>query len=293
MEPFMMSNRWEGGLHLMVSTLSKNVLRHILLFLLSFFIAFPFLWMVSSAIKTKEEIWHFPPTWWPKVPQWHNFIEAWNSAPFGLYIFNSTFTALIIVCLQVVNSSMMAYALTQLKFKGKEVLFFSILVTYMLPVAATYVPSYILLANLGMLDSYQGIIVSNAVSVFGIFLIRQAFMQISKEVIEAARLDGAGHWALLWKIMFPLSKSTVITFALISFIQMYNNYLWPSLILNSQEKFLITIGLRQFFIEEGAYGIKWPLVMAASTFAIMPLLVLFFVAEKWFIKGIGDRGVKG
>jgi multiple sugar transport system permease protein len=271
----------------------KKTFIHIILILFSILTAFPFLWMLISAIKTKDEIWLFPPTFWPENPQWHNFIEAWNSAPFGLYMFNSMFTAAAIVLFQIICAAMMAYALTQFRFKGQKILFASILAVYMLPAATTYVPSYVILSKLNMLDSYQGMIISNAVSVFGIFFIRQAFMQVPGEMVEAAKVDGASHWAILWKVLFPMTKSSFMTFSLISFVQMFNNYLWPSLILKSQDKFLITIGLRQFFIEGGAYGIKWPLVMAANVFAVAPLLLLFFVAQKWFIKGINDRGVKG
>ena len=271
----------------------KNIIRHVLLIVFSFIMAFPFIWMVLSAIKTKNEIWQFPPKLFPAVPQWHNFIDAWNSAPFGLYIFNSGFTSLLIVLIQIINSAMIAYALTELKFKGKKPLFAVVMGTYMLPAAATYLPSYVILSNMNLIDTLTGVVVSNAVSVFGIFLIRQAFKQIKREVVEAAMMDGASHWKILWHIMFPLTKSSFVTFGLISFVSNYNNYLWPSLIIKSPNKYLITIGLRQFFIQQGAYGIKWPQIMAASTFTIAPLLLLFFVAQKWFMNGIADSGVKG
>lgn len=275
------------------STLLAALSKHVLLICFSFLMAFPFLWMAVSAIKTKDEIWKFPPTLWPDIPQWQNFLDAWQAAPFGLYLFNSAFTALIIVLIQIVNSAMMSYAFTQIKFKGNHLLFALVIGTYMLPAAATYVPSYIILSKLQMLNSYQGLILSNAVSVFGIFLVRQAFLQVPKEVIEAAKMDGAGHWRILWQILFPLSKASFITFALISFVQMYNNYLWPSLIIKDEKYSLITMGLRQFFITEGAYGMQWPLIMAASTFAVLPLLILFIIAQRWFVKGISDSGVKG
>lgn len=254
---------------------------------------FPFLWMVLSALKTNDEIWQFPPTWWPEDPKWSHFAEAWSMAPFDQYLFNSIFTALIIVLLQVINSAMIAYAFTQFQFKGKNLLFSIVLLTYMLPVAATYVPSYVILADSNLLDTYQGLILSNAVSVFGIFLFRQAFLQVPKEVIEAGIMDGASHWRVLWRIVAPLTKPTIITFILISFVQNYNSYLWPTLIMNSEEKQLITTGLRQFFIQEGAYGIQWPMIMAASSFAVIPLLVLFAFTQKWFMSGITDQGIKG
>lgn len=271
----------------------KDILRYLSLTIFSLIVAFPFLWLVISSLKTKDEMWLFPPTLWPAVTQWGNYSDALKSAPFGLYIFNSAFTAAIIVAIQLINSALIAYAFTQLRFRFKNVLFFIVMATYMLPAAATYVPSYVLLAKFNMLDSYQGIILSNSVSVFGIFLLRQDFLQIKKELVEAAKIDGAGHLRILVQILMPLTKSSFITLALISFISNYNNYLWPSLILKDPKHYLVTIGLRQFFIQGGAYGIKWPQVMAASTVTVLPLLILFFIAQKWFVKSIGDTGVKG
>lgn len=172
-------------------------------------------------------------------------------------------------------------------------MFFVVMTTYMLPAAATYVPCYIMLAKMNMLDTYRGIIISNAVSVFGIFLIRQEFMQVRRELVEAGRMDGAGHLRILLQIVAPQCKSAFITLGLISFISNYNNYLWPSLIIKNPKYYLVPIGLRQFFIQGGAYGIKWPQVMAASTITVLPLLLLFFIAQKWFMQSVGDTGVKG
>lgn len=267
--------------------------KHVFLLFVSFLMVFPFFWMVISALKTKDEIWQFPPVLWPEKPNWHHFSEAWAMAPFDQYILNSVFTAAAIVFIQVINSALIAYAFTQMKFKGQNLLFSIILITYMLPTAATYVPSYVILADFNLLDTYKGIILSSAVSAFGIFLFRQAFLQVPKELVEAARVDGASHWTIIWKIIFPTTKATFITFALISFVQNYNSYLWPTLITTSESKFLITTGLRQFFIQEGAYGMQWPLIMAASAFAVLPLLIVFVLVQKWIISGINDQGLKG
>ena len=200
--------------------------------------------------------------------------------------------ATIIVAFQIIGSAMIAYALTQFNFKGRKILFAIIMGTYMLPSAATYVPCYMILSKINLIDTLTGIIISNLGNVFGIFLMRQAFLQINKSLIEAARIDGASHWKILWKIVFPLTKPTFITFGLISFVTYYNDYMYPSLITKSPEKFLISAGLRQFFIQGGAYGIKWPEIMAASTITVLPLLILFLVAQKWFMQGVGDTGVK-
>jgi multiple sugar transport system permease protein len=250
--------------------------------------AFPFFWMFSSSLKTNDEIWSVPPVLWPSEPKWSNFVEAWQAAPFGLYIFNSVFVAAAIVIIQLVNSSMMSYALTHMRFALSRVLVATIIVTYMLPVSATYLSGYVILSRIGLLDTYTGLIVSNSVTIFGIFLLRQAFLQVPKEMVEAAKVDGCGHWRILWTIMVPLSRSTLIVMTLLSFIAMYNNYFWPMLITKNPKLQLVSAGLRSFFVEGGAYGLKWPLIMAGSTFTILPLVLLFLAAQKWIIKGVSS-----
>ena len=267
-------------------------LRHIMLICISIVTFFPFIWMMTSSLKTKDEIFQFPPKLLPQVFNWSNFLEVFKEAPFEVYIGNSFFVATIIVAFQIIGSAMIAYALTQFNFKGRKILFAIIMGTYMLPSAATYVPCYMILSKINLIDTLTGIIISNLGNVFGIFLMRQAFLQINKILIEAARIDGASHWKILWKIVFPLTKPTFITFGLISFVTYYNDYMYPSLITKSPEKFLISAGLRQFFIQGGAYGIKWPEIMAASTITVLPLLILFLLAQKWFMQGVGDTGVK-
>lgn len=269
-----------------------GILKHILLICLSIITFFPFIWMISSALKTKDEIFQFPPKLLPSSMQWSNFADVFKEAPFASYIENSLVVAILVVAFQIVSCAMIAYAFTQFEFKGKKILFAVVMATYMLPSAATYVPCYIILSKVNLIDTLTGLIISNFANVFGIFLMRQSFMQINKSLIEAARIDGASHLKILWNIVFPLTKPTFITFGLISFVTYYNDYMYPSLITKSPEKFLISAGLRQFFIEGGAYGIKWPQIMAASTITVIPLLILFFAAQKWFMKGISDSGVK-
>lgn len=270
----------------------KKVLLYVFLTVFTFAVAFPFLWMISSALKTKDEVMNS----FSLIPSqflWGNFAEAFHGAPFGRYIFNSLFTALGIVAIQIVNSAMIAYAITQLDFRGRGLIFAIVMATNMLPAAATYVPSYIILAKMGLLNTYTGLIISNCVYMFGIFLIRQAFLQVSKSLVEAAWVEGASHWHTLWHILVPIAKSSFVTLGLLSFVANYNNYMWPSLITTRPQYYLISQGLRLYFIEGGAYGIKWPQIMAASTFTVLPLMILFFITQRWFIQGISDSGVKG
>lgn len=265
----------------------------LLLFLFSIFTAFPFFWMVISALKTKAEIMDVS-KFFPAEFQWNNFYEVVFHSPLLKYVWNSLFVSVITLAIQIVTAAMIAYALVFLKFKGRKILFAIIMGTYMLPTAATYIPSYIILADWNLLNTFTGLIISNCVSIFGIFLLRQAFMQVPIGVIEAARIDGASQWKILWQVVCPMTKSSFITFGLMNFITCYNSYMWPSLITDSNEKMLVSQGLRKFFIEGGAYGTEWPLVMAGSTLIVLPLLILFAFTQKWFINGIGgDTGMKG
>ena len=257
------------------------------------FTAFPFIWMIVSSLKTKAEIMNSS-VFLPASPQWSNITYVLFKSPIPKYMWNSTWVALVIVGLQIVSGAMLAYALVFLKFRTNKILFAMVMATYMLPVAATYIPGYIILSDWNMLNTFRGLIISSTVSIFGIFLLRQGFMQIPKGLVEAARMDGASHWRALWEIVCPMTKSSFITFGLMNFISTYNNYMWPSLITNDSNHYLVSQGLRSFFIEGGAYGTEWALVMAASAVVVVPLLVLFAFTQKWFINGIGgETGIKG
>lgn len=280
-------------LRVKIESAGKELMRFALLIIASIFTVFPFVWMVLSALKTKAEVMDVS-VFFPAQPQWHNFYSVVFESPLLRYVGNSLFVSVVTLVIQLVSGAMIAYAIVFMKFRGRNVLFAMIMGTYMLPTAATYIPAYIILSKMGLLNTYTGLIISNCVSIFGIFLLRQAFMQIPIGLIEAARIDGANHWKILWHIVTPMTKSSFITFGLMSFIGCYNSYMWPSLITDSPEKSLVSQGLRRFFIEGGAYGTQWPLVMAGSTLIVVPLLILFVFTQKWFINGIGgDTGMKG
>jgi multiple sugar transport system permease protein len=266
--------------------------KHAFLVFSGLLMVFPFIWMLSGSLKSNDEIFSNPLNLIPETIRWETFIDTFNSAPFGLYIFNSFSVALFTTLLVIINSAMFAYALTQLKFRSKAVLYFVVMGCYMLPGAVTYIPSYITLANLGLLDSHTGLVVSNAASVFGVFYLRQVFLKIHPSLIEAARIDGAGEMKILWAIVLPQCRSALATLFLITFITNYNSYMWPSLVITTQELNLIATGIRQFFIAEGNYGLNWSEIMAASTIAVLPLLILFVVCQKTILSGIADNGVK-
>lgn len=271
----------------------KKIINLLLLAFVSILAFFPLLWMATNSFKTANKIIQQPLNLFPEVLDFRNFIGALEKAPFDLYIINSIITAFAIVVLQLLLGILMGYGLSKFDFKGKKILFGSILLTYMLPAAATYVPSYVILAKMNLIDTIPGIIISNVVSVFTIYMVYQTFSSVPKEMIEAAEMDGANNWQILWKVMVPLSKSTLLTTALIQFVIMYNNYMWPSLITNSKKNYLISVGLNIFFNSKGNFTQNLPMLMAANTISVLPLLILFLILKKWFIEGISDSGIKG
>lgn len=231
--------------------------------------AFPFLWMAVSSLKTREEVMDTA-SFLPSVPQFGNYLSILADSPVPRYLANSFFVSLAVVAIQLVCCALFTYAVAFMKVKGRNMLFRLVLFTYMVPTAVTYIPCYIILSRMGLLDSYQGLILSNGVSVFGIFLLHQAFEAVPMETIEAARMDGAGHLSILTRIIVPMTRPSFMTFILLSFINTYNSYMWPSLITDSPDLSLISQGLRRFLYEGGAYGTQWSLVMAAGTVSVLP-----------------------
>ncbi len=268
-------------------------LKHITLIAISIIMIFPLLWMILGGLKTSQEAMN-PEMILPDVIHLENVIDVFKNSPLMKYIGNSLTVAIIATLIQIVTGAMLAYAFSFIRFKGRNVLFGIVMATYMLPSCATYIPAYVTLAKMGMLNSKTGLIISQCVSIFGIFLLRTAFLQVPKELIEAAKLDGAGDWKILWKIVMPVTKSSFVTFGLMSFISLYNNYMWPSLITKDSNLYQVAQGLRSFFIDDGAYGTNWAKVMVGSSIIVIPLLILFAFTQKWFISGLaGDSGVKG
>lgn len=267
--------------------------KYIFLTAISFLFAFPFLWMVFGSFKTNNEIWQTPYELLPQNMDFALLIQNLREIKLGTYLNNSFFVGIVGTLFILLVSALFAYAVVFLKSKSMDVIFNLILITYMLPGAVTYVPAYYILAQMNMLDKLSGLIFSYLANVFVVFYLRQSFMKTSYEFVEAAKIDGANHWSILYHIILPLNKSAICSVGLLTFIQLYNSYMWPSIMLKSQEKYLISQGLRQFFIQDGAYGMNWSQIMLASTVAILPIIVILIVAQKWLVAAISqDSGVK-
>ena len=277
-----------------VKDLVSRTLIHITLIISSLLIAFPFIWMITRALMSAEELNTYRFRLIPQSLQWSNFREFWLAEPlFGRYFLNSAVMAVGVTLLQLVVACLAAYAFALIKFPGRNFLFFIVVSTLMIPVAVTYVPSYIILARLKWLDSFQGLIIPSAVSAFGIFLFRQGFSSIPRELLDAAKIDGAGHLRILSQVVLPLSKPILVTFVIFDLVGYYNSYFWPLLITHSPDMRVLTIGLTIFFIEKGYYGIRWHLIMAANAAAILPLILLFVLAQRFFVEGVATTGLKG
>jgi len=269
------------------------IFKHVILIPLSLLFAFPFIWMLMGVFKTNNEIWQTPYQLLPENINIYQVLESLGSIKFGRYIFNSFYVAIIGTLMMLVASTLFTYVIVFMGNKYTQWLFYLVLATYMLPAAVTYTPSYVILANLGLIDTLTGLMFTYVANIFAVFYLRQSFMKMSIDYYEAARIDGANHWDILRHVIFPLNKSAFYTLFVLTFVQQYNNYMWPSIMLNNQEKYLVSQGLRQFFIQDGAYGMNWSEVMLASTVTILPVIIIFILGQKWFVTGImQDSGLK-
>lgn len=253
----------------------------------------PFAWMVSTSLKPDlRAVYKMPPQWIPETIAWSNYLTAWNSAPFGRYLFNSVFVSVSAVTLQLINGCLAAYTFSWIKFPGREVLFLVFLAVLMVPSQVTVVPNYIILSRLNWLDTYWGLIIPFAATAFGTFLIRQAFMQIPKDLVDAAIVDGASHFGVLRYVMIPLSIPTILTFVLLNFSWRWNDYFWTLIVTNSDAMRTLPVGVIAMRAgPEG--GTNWHYMMAATVIVLIPLLVLFISAQRYFVEGISRTGLRG
>ncbi len=250
----------------------------------------PFIWMITSSIKAPDEMTLRTLQWLPKVPQWQNYKIAWEAAPFDIYFKNSFLIAITVMFIEVIFSSLAAYAFAKFRFFGKNVLFLLFLGTMMIPGEVMLIPNYITMVNFGWVDTYYALIVPWTISVFSIFLLRQFFLSIPHELFEAAVLDGCGKFEYLIKVMLPLSKPALVTVMLFKFIGSWNSFLWVLIMTNTPAMRTIPVGLTYFVSDVGSY---YNYLMAASTFAMAPILILFLLLQKQFIQGIARTGLKG
>lgn len=264
-----------------------------LLALLSLAMSLPFIWMFATSFKTFDQVFVYPPQFIPQTFHWINYWDVLYAAPFVTYFVNSVSTTLAIVIVQLISSILAAYAFARLTFKGRQLLFFIVLATMMIPIQVTFIPNFLIIKQFGWFDTYMGLIVPFSATAFGIFMIRQAFMQVPKELEEAAKLDGCNHLQIIKHVMLPLSAASILTFTLLSFIMHYNDFFWPLIATNSESLRTLQVGLSSMISEEGgSKGTQWNLIMAASSLIILPLILIFLLVQKHIVKGIATTGLK-
>jgi multiple sugar transport system permease protein len=256
-------------------------------------ILFPLAWMISTSLKTRAEVAKFPPVWIPNIPQWDNYRQALTGAnPFGRYFMNTMFYAISVMVAEAVSCSFIAYGFARLRAPGKNALFVLVLATMMLPTWVTLIPQYIMFSRIGWLDSYKPLIVPHWFgSAYLIFLLRQFYRGLPKDYEEAALIDGANYLKIWARIIVPLSLPALGAVTIMSFMFHYQDFAGPLIYINSQANYPIALGLQQFRAPFG--GTRFDLLMAASVVSIIPPIIVFFVAQRYFIQGIVVSGVKG
>ncbi|GIP37787.1 sugar ABC transporter permease [Paenibacillus sp. J31TS4] len=251
---------------------------------------FPFLWMISTSLQTFQETLTFPPTWIPSIPQWVNFSTAMNAGPFLTYARNSIIVTFSVILIQVLVMIPAAYAFAKYRFAGKEILFSFVLLAFMIPGQVTFIPVYLMLADWGLINSLLPQILPFMANAFGIFLLRQYFMQIPQEIIESARLDNASEFKIIWKIMVPMSMPALATIALFSFVSHWNDYFWPLVMTDSAAVRPLTMGIAMLRETEGISN--WHIIMAGNVVLVIPILIVYLFASKQIVKAFVYSGIK-
>jgi len=267
----------------------SKLIIYLILIIVAVFMVAPFLYMLSTSLKSPTEVNSIPPIWIPEDLQWHNYIDVWKQVPMARYLLNTIFTTLAITFGTLLTSALGAYAFARLDWVGKDKIFIVYLGTMMIPFSIIMIPLYQMIVKFGWVDSYESLIIPWLFSPYGTFLLRQFFLTIPKDLEDAAIMDGASNLRILLQVILPLTKPALITLGTFTFLGTWNSFLWPLISTNSKEKFVLTIGLNML---AGTYYTNVPMVMAAVTITVIPTIMLFLFAQRWFIQGIATTGIK-
>ncbi|MGO4455303.1 carbohydrate ABC transporter permease [Arthrobacter sp. RAF14] len=250
----------------------------------------PFVWMILGSAKTQQENLQRPPTWWPQNPTGENYSTWFGQLDFGQFFTNSLFVAVITVLGNMVFCSMVGYALAKMEFHGKRLLFALVMITLMVPGVVTFVPLFVMVSKLGLVNTYAGLILPFVTAPIGVFLMRQFMQGIPDALLEAARIDGAGEWRIFARIVVPLCGPALATLGILTFLSSWNNFLWPLVAAQTQDKYTLPIALSLY--STGQNATDYGLLLAGSVLVIAPILVLFVFLQKWFIRGVATTGLK-
>lgn len=260
------------------------------LIVMTFIMLIPFVWMLSASLKLEKDVFSFPIVWIPSDPQWSNYAQIWKKVPLLTGFFNTTKLTVCTTILQLVTSSFAAYAFAKLEFKGRDTIFMMYVMTISIPWQVYMVPQYKLMTWLSLTDSHLGLILMHAFTAMGVFLMRQFFIGIPGELLEAARIDGLSEYGIWARLMLPLSKPAIATLCITSFTFEWNDFMGPLIYLSSQNKKTIQLMLRMFNTQ---YSSNYAQIMAAATVALIPVLILFIFLQRYFVEGVASSGIKG
>jgi putative chitobiose transport system permease protein len=251
----------------------------------------PLLWLLSTALKSpSENIFAFPPQLIPEQPTLANFVKVWQTHPFGRYLLNSTIVAVLTVSLNLLFCSLAAYPLARLQFRGRQAIFSAIVATIAIPFQISMIPLYILTVQLGLKNTYLGIIFPSLASAFGIFLLRQAFQGVPKELEEAARIDGCSELGIWWHIMLPAVRPALVTLGLFVFIGSWSDFLWPLIVIDAEEFYTLPLGVAKL---EGTFSLDWRAIAAGSIVSVAPVFAIFVGLQRYIVTTDVGSGVKG
>ena len=270
---------------------AKVIGTYLTLCAIAFLMLFPLLWLIGTSFKSPaEDIFTFPPQIFPSQPTFDNFITVWDAYPFGLYLYNSAIVAFLAVGLNLLLCSLAAYPLARLDFRGREFIFALVLATIMIPFQIVMIPLYIMAVNLGLRNTYLGIVLPNLTSAFGIFLLRQALKAVPWELEEAARIDGCSELGIWWNIMIPAIRPALFTLAIFVFIGSWSDFLWPLIVLDDPNYYTLPLAVANL---ADSFSLDWRLVAAGSVISIAPILLLFLFLQRYIVPTDVGSGVKG
>jgi putative chitobiose transport system permease protein len=267
----------------------KYVLTYIILIALALFFTFPFLWVISTSFKGPENIFTWPPEWIPKKPTIENYIAVFKKIPMAKYFLNTLIITSLGVVFQVIFASLAAYPLARLNWKGKNLVFKLILLPMLIPMQGALIVNFITIIKLGLYNTYLGVVLPSAVTIFGIFLMRQHYLSIPAELEDAARIDGCNEFQVFWKISFPLVRPATSALAIFAFTAYWNSFLWPLIVLNSPDKYPVQVGLAQL---SSSFEPNFRIASAAIVLVMIPILVFFYFTQRFFIEGYKGAVVK-
>ena len=267
-----------------------RIFQYILLIALTLITLLPLIWMLSASFKLSTEVFSNPIRWIPETFHWDNYLKIWEKVDFALFTKNSAKLTILVTIIQLFTCSFAAYGFTKCKFPGRDTLFLCYVATSAIPWQIFMLPQYIMMQKFNLVDSHLGYVLLSSFAAFGVFLLRQFFLGIPNELLEAARIDGLSEYGIYFRIVLPLAKPAMATLAIFTFVNVWNDFMGPMIYFNSESNKTIPLGIRMFV---GQYSTDYQLIMAASVVSLIPVIIMYAFCQRYFVQGIASSGLKG